>query len=196
MEQSADFQKRTCDYCFGNLASFLTTRQPMDYPADFDGLEYPLFVTWQKNGMLRGCIGTFAFSKLGATLQEYSLVAAVKDSRFQPMTEQDLDENLKCEVSLLHTFEPIEDPLGWEVGPHGIEIEFQGPAGSPLAEKVFRGTYLPNVAPEQGWTQVQALESLLLKAGYQQGFDSVKDRFIKIRRYQSVKYGMGYAEYL
>lgn len=123
-------------------------------------------------------------------------MAAVKDSRFPPMTKADLNEQLRCEVSLLHTFESIEDPLGWEVGAHGIEIEFKGPAGSPMQERVFRGTYLPHVASEQGWTQIQAIESLLLKAGYKGGYASVQDRFVKTRRYQSVKFGMEYAEYL
>ena len=29
-------------------------------PKDLAGMKYPLFVTWLKNGDLRGCIGTFA----------------------------------------------------------------------------------------------------------------------------------------
>ena len=33
-------------------------------------------------------------------------------------------------------FEVITDPLDWEVGTHGIEIEING----------AKGTYLPNVA--------------------------------------------------
>ena len=55
---------------------------------------------------------------------------------------------------------------------------------------------MPNVASEQGWDQITALESLLRKGGYQGGYESIKDRFIKIRRYQSVKFGMDYSEYL
>jgi len=34
------------------------------------------------------------------------------------------------------------------VGKHGVEIEFNGPKESKEAERLFRGTYLPNVAPE------------------------------------------------
>ena len=54
---------------------------------------------------------------------------------------------LKAEISLLSDFEPINDPTDWEVGKHGIEIEFKDGQSS----RVYRGTFLPNVAPEQGW---------------------------------------------
>ena len=40
-------------------------------------------------------------------------------------------------------FEVIEDPYDWEVGKHGIEIEF-----CDEDEIVYRGTYLPHVAAE------------------------------------------------
>ena len=43
------------------------------------------------------------------------------------MSENDLDHTLRCEISLLSDFEEITDPLDWEVGKHGIEIEFKGP---------------------------------------------------------------------
>ena len=111
------------------------------------------------------------------------------------MDMDDVNESLRCEISLLSDFEAIQDPLGWDVGTHGIEIEFNGPAGSPEAEMLFRGTYLPNVAPEQGWNQLQTLESLTRKAGHIGGFASVADRFTTIRRYQSIKFGMTFTEY-
>jgi len=100
-----------------------------------------LFVTWLKNGDLRGCIGTFAEDvELGDTLARYSLIAAVQDTRFEPIDESEFP-SLRCEISLLSSFEKIDDPLDWEVGKHGIEIEFKD-------GKTYRGTFLPNVAPE------------------------------------------------
>ena len=108
-------------------------------------MKYPLFVTWLKDGDLRGCIGTFAEDQeFSDTLARYSLIAAVQDTRFPPINESELSR-LRVEVSLLSTFEKIEDPLNWEVGTHGIEIEFAASKGS---SKVYRGTFLPNVAPE------------------------------------------------
>ena len=37
-------------------------------PVEYESLEYPLFVTWQNNGTLRGCIGTFKGEKLSQLL--------------------------------------------------------------------------------------------------------------------------------
>ena len=34
--------------------------------------------------------------------------------------------HLRCEISILSNFENIQEPLDWEVGKHGIEIEFVG----------------------------------------------------------------------
>ena len=33
--------------------------------------------------------------------------------------------HLECEVSLLHSFEKVCDPLDWVVGKHGIIIDFE-----------------------------------------------------------------------
>mmetsp|Transcript_53085 Transcript_53085/g.72701 ORF Transcript_53085/g.72701 Transcript_53085/m.72701 type:complete len:162 (+) Transcript_53085:56-541(+) len=160
-----------------NLQHLLKTKQMLDYPADFDEKDYPLFITWMKNGDLRGCIGTFQANKLGKTLQRYSLIAAVQDTRFDPISMDELP-TLRAEVSLLTNFEEIQDPLDWEVGKHGIEIDFKDAAG-----RDYGGTFLPNVAPEQGWNQTETLEYLCRKAGYRGGFESVKDKFTKIKRY-------------
>ncbi len=107
-------------------------------------------MTWQKYSDehkaydLRGCIGTFAEGQpLGPTLQRYSLIAAVQDSRFSPIQMSELP-TLKVEISLLSDFEKIEDPEDWQVGTHGIEIEFKDGQSS----EIYRGTYLPNVASE------------------------------------------------
>ena len=161
-DQSGEMKKNIAHYCFKNLTHFLKTREILPAPAELSQYKYPLFVTWQKDGDLRGCIGTFAEdAELGETLSRYSLIAAVQDSRFPPINESELPQ-LRCEVSLLSTFEKIDDPLDWEVGKHGIEIEFKD-------DKVYRGTFLPNVAPEQGWNQVTTLEYLCRKAGYTKG---------------------------
>ena len=68
MESDQSFQKKLCQYCFANLEKFLEEKQAEPYPDDFDKHEYPLFVTWNYQGMLRGCIGTFKSDKLGKTL--------------------------------------------------------------------------------------------------------------------------------
>nr|KAF6491688.1 AMMECR nuclear protein 1 [Molossus molossus] len=76
----------------------------------------PLFVTWKigRDKRLRGCIGTFSAMNLHSGLREYTLTSALKDSRFPPMTRDELPR-LFCSVSLLTNFEDVCDYLDWEV---------------------------------------------------------------------------------
>ncbi|XP_031224703.1 AMME syndrome candidate gene 1 protein [Mastomys coucha] len=89
----------------------------------------PLFVTWKigRDKRLRGCIGTFSAMNLHSGLREYTLTRqrqyrfeirianALKDSRFPPMTRDELPR-LFCSVSLLTNFEDVCDYLDWEDG--------------------------------------------------------------------------------
>jgi AMMECR1 domain-containing protein len=49
---------------------------------------------------------------------------------------------LSVGVSLLVNFTKISDPLAWEVGKHGIEIDFNADG------EMYSGTFLPEVASE------------------------------------------------
>jgi AMMECR1 domain-containing protein len=48
---------------------------------------------------------------------------------------------LHCSVSLLHDFERAATPTDWELGRHGINIEFK----DPVSGKRRHATYLPEV---------------------------------------------------
>uniref|UniRef100_A0A8C9LAN7 AMMECR1 like n=1 Tax=Pavo cristatus TaxID=9049 RepID=A0A8C9LAN7_PAVCR len=122
----------------------------------------PLFVTWKtgRDKRLRGCIGTFSAMNLHSGLREYTLTSALKDSRFPPLTREELPK-LFCSVSLLTNFEDASDYLDWEVGIHGIRIEFINEKGVKRT-----ATYLPEVAKEQDWDQIQTIDSLLRKGGF------------------------------
>ena len=50
--------------------------------------------------------------------------------------------NLQVGVSLLVNFTEIKDPLKWEVGKHGIEIDFT------VNGREYGSTFLPEVAGE------------------------------------------------
>lgn len=94
---------------------------------------------------MRGCIGTFDNSKeLGSVIPKYALIAALNDTRFDPVSLSEV-QNLNVAVSILTNFNRIEDCYDWEVGKHGIEIEFIG------GGRRFSGTFLPEVAKEQRW---------------------------------------------
>ncbi len=74
----------------------------------------------------------------------YPLRSAFKDSRFPPINRDEFSK-LHCSVSILRHFEEGSDYLDWQVGVHGIRIEFHNERGSKRT-----ATYLPEVAPEQG----------------------------------------------
>ncbi|XP_017268086.1 AMME syndrome candidate gene 1 protein isoform X2 [Kryptolebias marmoratus] len=115
---------------------------------------------------------------------------ALKDSRFPPMTRDELPR-LSCSVSLLTNFEDVGDYLDWEVGVHGIRIEFFNEKGSKRT-----ATYLPEVAKEQGWDHIQTIDSLLRKGGYKAPITNDFRKTIKLTRYRSEKMTMGYTEYI
>lgn len=77
-------------------------------------------------------------------LREYAITSAFKDSRFSPITRDEFSR-LSVSVSILRHFEDGDDYLDWEVGIHGIRIEFVNEKGNKRT-----ATYLPEVASEQG----------------------------------------------
>lgn len=113
------------------------------------------FVTLHANGMLRGCIGSLQpEAPLYLSVHENAINAARRDPRFSPVTLRELPL-LDLDVSILSPIQPITGPADFRLGEHGI-----------ILEKGFhRAVYLPEVAPEQGWTAEETLASLSEKAG-------------------------------
>ncbi len=126
------------------------------------------FVTINKGGQLRGCIGYIqAYKPLYQTVEEMAAQAAFNDPRFDPVTERELPE-LEIEISVLTPLRRIKDIEEIEVGKHGI-----------LIEKGFHsGLLLPQVATEYGWDRKTFLEHTCLKAGLPT--DTWKDRDVVI----------------
>ncbi len=91
-------------------------------------------------------------------------------------------------VSLLTNFEHVSNPLDWEVGKHGIEIDFEH------KNRKYGATFLPEVAEEQGWDQNETLIYLIDKAGYSGKLEHIMEK-IKTKRYQSIKVYLSYEEY-
>lgn len=177
-------------YCFKVLIAHLND-EPYPKPT-FPNDEYPLFVTWHKKTsdgdlQLRGCIGNFNPLPLHKGLRDYALISALRDSRFRPIRLEELPK-LTCAVSLLTDFEVADNYLDWEVGVHGIWIEFVH-----LNGKKDTATYLPEVMIEQEWTKEEAIESLLRKGDFRGAI--TKDYCLKnivLTRYQSQKLEMAY----
>ncbi|EUC39343.1 hypothetical protein COCCADRAFT_94 [Bipolaris zeicola 26-R-13] len=172
-----------------------TTRQEQDSDYDEDEEEeHPLFVTWNTispgshERRLRGCIGTFEPLPLSTGLSSYALTSAFDDTRFPPITKQELP-SLECAVTLLTNFEPVDDPMDWEVGVHGLRISFTDRG------RRYGSTYLPDVAREQGWSKEETIVSLMRKAGWGGRKSEWRAVKIKVVRYQGKKVSLAWDEW-
>ncbi|KAJ2817636.1 AMME chromosomal region protein 1-like [Coemansia furcata] len=128
--------------------------------------------------------------RLDTGLREYAVTSAFHDTRFKPITRSELPR-LSCSVSLLTDFEEAEDYLDWDVGKHGVWIEFRNERGRRQT-----ATYLPEIAKDQEWTKEETIDNLLRKGGYEEDITQEMRRSIKLTRYQSQKAHLSYDEYM
>lgn len=180
-------------YCFDVLAGHFSG-ETLPTP-QFADAHCPLFVTWNKESRrgdirLRGCIGTLEPRQLHTALRDYALTSAFRDRRFAPVEHKELPL-LHCSVSLLHGFETAPAWDAWEVGKHGIIIEFV----DPDSRTSRTATFLPHVAEHEGWTKPQTVESLVRKAGYDGPVTAQLHAALKVTRYQSTAFSLSYREY-
>ncbi|KAL7228412.1 hypothetical protein ACSBR2_007182 [Camellia fascicularis] len=181
-------------YCFDTLVAHYNSEQAP--PPAFDEGQHPLFVTWKKvlNGgepRLRGCIGTLEARGLINGFRDYALTSALRDRRFPPIQAKELPY-LECTVSILTDYETELNYLDWEVGKHGIIIEFTDPDYNTRRN----ATYLPEVAAHEGWTKIEAIDSLMRKAGYNGTINESIRKRIQLTRYQSTLFTMNYSDYV
>mmetsp|Transcript_112742 Transcript_112742/g.363985 ORF Transcript_112742/g.363985 Transcript_112742/m.363985 type:complete len:213 (-) Transcript_112742:46-684(-) len=146
-----------------------------------------LFVTWKtSDDRLRGCMGTLQPVTLDRGLADFALRSSLHDRRFEPV---ELDEvpQLTCRVSLLHSFEPCEDPYDWEIGLHGIHITFSVPSGPlcPCDTTAYTATFLPEVMVEHEMSHEVAIQKLVRKAGYSGRCDLSLQESIEVTRFQA-----------
>lgn len=122
------------------------------------------FVTLNKNGRLRGCIGRFmATEPVYKVVQEMAIAAAFNDTRFSPVSLNEM-KDIEIEISVLTPLQKITGIDEFKLGKHGIYI-IKGNRS---------GTYLPQVARETGWNKDEFLGHCARdKAGI--GYDGWKD---------------------
>jgi len=137
--------------------------------SDFFGL----FVTLEKRGRLRGCIGYIIPHKsLYETLLDLAIAAAFKDNRFDPVTKEEFDE-LCVEISILSPLYEITDKSEVFVGRDGLYI--QHPKGS--------GLLLPQVATKYNWDRDTFFKETCRKAGLAESL--LFDKQMKIYRFEA-----------
>ena len=116
---------------------------------------YGVFVTLNKHGNLRGCIGRIIGDQpLYISCQQMAQAAALEDPRFPKVSEKELSD-LDIEISVLTPLERVEDFKDIVIGRDGLIIRHGH----------YQGLLLPQVATEYNWTVEQFLEQTCRKAG-------------------------------
>jgi AMMECR1 domain-containing protein len=79
-----------------------------------------------------------------------------------------------------------------QVGTHGVRIEYTDPS----SDRTRTATFLPEVAPEQGWSKVETIDQLVFKGGFRGVVTDGMRQSIRLTRYQSRKCQVDYDDYL
>jgi hypothetical protein len=112
----------------------------------------------ETDGRLRACMGIIEAREPLVDAVISAAVSAAHDPRFPELTRAELGA-VELEVSVLSPTSRVPGPEAIEVGRHGVL----------LSKGARRAVFLPQVAPEQGWTRDQMLDHLARKAGLSAG---------------------------
>jgi len=149
-----------------SAAQFLAFETFPSFQTDDPALLQPLgaYVTYEKvghekgekEGALRGCLGRLVPDRPAYLNVQYAAAAAaLADSRFPPITPEELEE-LTIEITLLGPIHQVESPDEIQIGRHGVLMRVGEKDGA---------LFLPQVAVEQGWDLEATLVNLCRKAG-------------------------------
>jgi AmmeMemoRadiSam system protein A len=135
------------------------------------------FVTLKEHGELRGCIGYITPMKsLAETVRDVATYAALEDSRFTPVTTQELPL-LEYEISVLSPLRRVLEIKEIKVGKHGLIMK-QGD---------IEGLLLPQVPVEEHWDRDTFIQQTCLKAGLPR--DAWKDDDTDIFMFTALVFG-------
>jgi len=122
-----------------------------------------VFVTLNKYGELRGCIGyPYPIFKLKDAIIDAAISAAVNDPRFPQVTKEEFTD-IVIELTILTTpqvlrVKPKDLPEQIEIGKHGLIVK----------KGIYQGLLLPQVATEYNWSAEEFLCQTCWKAGLPQ----------------------------
>ncbi|MGH1567819.1 MAG: TIGR00296 family protein [Nitrosopumilus sp.] len=139
-----------------------------------------VFVTLNKQDSLRGCIGyPIPIKKLSDGIIESAISAATQDTRFSPVSSDEL-EKITFEVTVLTP--PVQIKVE-QYGDYLKEIKV-GRDGLIVENSYTSGLLLPQVPIEYGWNVEEFLEYTCQKAGLDK--DAWKDKDTKISKFEGV----------
>ncbi len=133
-----------------------------------------VFVTLNKHGELRGCIGfPEPVLPLGNAIRDAARAAAYHDPRFLPVSKEEI-KDLHIEITLLTKPELIKSNY--------IKNIHIGKDGLIVKNQYASGLLLPQVATEWGWGAKEFLSQTCVKAGL--NADAWKDKAVKVYKFQ------------
>jgi MEMO1 family protein len=155
---SPEEQKQLLALARQTSAQFLSTETFPSFHTDDPALLQPLgaYVTYNKSGALRGCLGRLEPDRPAYLNVQYAAVAAaLGDPRFPPVTVEELAD-LTIEITLLQPMREVASPDEIQIGREGVLMRVGQDKGA---------LFLPQVAPQQGWDLQDTLLNLCRKAG-------------------------------
>ena len=167
-------RKVVTEYCKNNIRI-----EDQNFNERFD-FSSGVFVTLNKEGDLRGCIGyAMPIKKLFEGLTDAAISAATNDPRFPAVTEIEL-KKITFEVTILSPPKEIETNNSNDyisrikVGRDGLIVE----------NELTAGLLLPQVPVEYGWDEKEFLEYTCQKAGLDK--NAWKEESTKVSNFQGV----------
>ncbi len=161
---------------------------PNDLPEEFYRKKAGTFVTIEKNGQLRGCIGTYLPTRpnIAEEIIRNAIAAATEDYRFGPIKKEELPY-LSYTVYILSEPELVKDIKELDPKKFGIIVK-TNPLIYPNEDVVFdghvpfkSGLLLPDLPG------VDSVEKQFLIACQKGGIDPVKEKVV-IYRFSVEKY--------
>lgn len=157
-----------------DLSTYLELMEDKELAEQLVNQQTGVYVTIYKDGRMRGCMGsvTPTAENVGEALINYTIEACAYDTRFVPVTEEELPQ-LSFTVDILETPETVEDPKQ-ELDParYGIIVE-QG---------VYRSVVLPNTPGI--FTPEDQVQRALERAGIHRVIMDDEDRLV-IQRFET-----------
>lgn len=178
-------RKKLLEIARASINTYLQTGKKMELSETDPVLKQEMgaFVTLNKHGELRGCIGNLTASQpLYLTVRDMAVEAAVDDPRFSALTLSEL-KDVEIEISVLSPLKKVDSADKIELGKHGV-----------LVRKGYQsGVFLPQVATETGWSKEEFLSNLCAhKAGL--ASDAWKDKNTELYVFSAEVFSEGKAE--
>jgi len=123
---------------------------PKDFPEEFLKRRAGVFVTLEKNGKLRGCIGTYLPTRVNVAEEtiKNAIAAATEDWRFEPVKLDELKE-ISISVSVLSYPESVKNIKELNPKKYGIVVK-NFPLAFPDQEWILDGLLGKEIVSKTG----------------------------------------------